>query len=193
MKQPKSEPIHLAVISDTHIPDRAPELPQGLLSAIAAAQVDAILHAGDICSQTVLDQLSEIAPVHAVQGNRDWLYGFRLPKTLKLIFNHSELTLTHGHISILQYFLDLVYYGVRGFQFERSYKTLRRAHRDAKIIIYGHTHRQVCTTYQEVTFLNPGSCLPCLYNDFHPQYALMHITAGGAISVDCLSLSAFPL
>ena len=188
MKLQKAEPIHLAVLSDSHIPDRAAQLPQGLLSAIAAARVDAILHAGDVCSQSVLDQLSEIAPVHAVQGNRDWLYGFKLPKMLKLTFNQADLTLTHGHISIFQYFLDLVYYGTRGFQFERSYKTLKRVHRDAKIIIYGHTHRQVYASYGDITFLNPGSCLPCLYNDYHPQYALMLISPGGDISVECLSL-----
>ena len=40
--------------------------------------VDAILHAGDISRPRVLAQLAEIAPVHAVAGNRDWGLGLPL-------------------------------------------------------------------------------------------------------------------
>ncbi len=188
MKPQKPDLIRLGILSDTHIPDRTAHLPEGILESFSNAGVDAILHAGDICSQSVLDQLSEIAPIHAVQGNRDWLYKFKLPKTLNLTFNNVELTLTHGHVSILQYFLDLAYYGIHNFQYERSYNTLKRVHRNANFIIFGHTHRQVFSTYKGVTFLNPGSCLPCIYNNGHPTYALMSIAACGEISVECCEL-----
>ena len=56
--------MKLGIISDTHDLLR-PEV----LAALTG--VDAILHAGDINSQQILDQLQTIAPVYAVRGNAD--------------------------------------------------------------------------------------------------------------------------
>ncbi|MBT8406463.1 MAG: metallophosphatase family protein, partial [Deltaproteobacteria bacterium] len=60
----------VGVISDTHGHLR-PEV------AEAFADVDLIIHAGDIGSHEVLDALRAIAPVHAVRGNMDggWAHG----------------------------------------------------------------------------------------------------------------------
>ena len=58
------ETMLIGVISDTH----------GLLrpEALVALQgSDRIIHAGDIGDPTILDRLSEIAPVTAVRGNVD--------------------------------------------------------------------------------------------------------------------------
>ena len=65
--------ITLGVVADTHVPDRARQINPDLLRVLRQAQVQAILHAGDVCSQVVLDQLGQIAPVYAVRGNRDWI------------------------------------------------------------------------------------------------------------------------
>jgi putative phosphoesterase len=54
----------IGLISDTHNVVR-PEALQHL------AGCDAIIHAGDICEQEVLDALERIAPVTAVRGNND--------------------------------------------------------------------------------------------------------------------------
>lgn len=185
---PELDTIHLGILSDTHIPDRADALPGKLLTALSQQHLTAILHAGDVCSQAVLDQLNTIAPVLAVQGNRDWLYGFKLPRIIEPIYNDVKLTLTHGHISIPQYFFDLVHYASNGFTFKRSFINLRKHHPDAKVIIFGHTHRQVYTIFEGVTFLNPGASYACYFNNFHPQYAIMHISQVGGISVDCHSI-----
>ena len=61
----------LGVISDTHIPDRTPQLNPRVLEVFQQARVTQILHAGDIMVQSVLDELATIAPVQAVCGNRD--------------------------------------------------------------------------------------------------------------------------
>jgi hypothetical protein len=180
--------IHLGILSDTHIPDRADTLPEELLTALAKQHLTAILHAGDICSQSVLDQLSTVAPVLAVQGNRDWLYGFKLPRILEPIYNGVKLTLTHGHISIPQYFIDLLHYANHGFTFKRSFINLKKHHPISKVIIFGHTHRQVYTFFEGVTFLNPGAGYACAFNNFHPQFAIMHISPEGGIKVDCHSI-----
>jgi len=179
--------VHLGIISDTHIPDRSQALPGKILNAFAKADLHAILHAGDVCSQSVLEQLSEIAPVLSVQGNRDWLYGFKLPRYLEPTFNGVTLTLTHGHISLTQYFFDLVHYSWHGFNFQRSFLNLKKQYPKARVIIFGHTHRQVYTYFDGVTFINPGAALPCVFNNHHPQYCLLHIKENGEISVDCCS------
>lgn len=56
--------MKVGVISDTH----------GLLrpEAITALEgCEAIIHAGDIGSQNIVEQLSAIAPLHIVRGNND--------------------------------------------------------------------------------------------------------------------------
>ncbi|MFZ3078594.1 MAG: metallophosphoesterase family protein, partial [Bellilinea sp.] len=69
----------LGVVADTHIPDRVRSLHPDLLPGLSAAKVEAILHAGDICSPAVLAVLSQVAPVVAVRGNRDWAFAGTLP------------------------------------------------------------------------------------------------------------------
>jgi len=54
----------LGVISDTHDLLR-PE------AVAALAECDLIVHAGDVCTPSVLEELGRIAPVRAVRGNND--------------------------------------------------------------------------------------------------------------------------
>ena len=67
--------MKLGIISDTHNLLR-PEV------LAALSDVDAILHAGDINCQGVLDRLQEIAPTHAIRGNADKEWAERLPPFL---------------------------------------------------------------------------------------------------------------
>ncbi len=60
--------MRIGIISDTHIPV-APILYPEIKDALRG--VDVILHAGDIVLSRVLDELEEIAPVYAAQGNHD--------------------------------------------------------------------------------------------------------------------------
>ena len=48
----------IGLISDTHIPDRARELPKNVISSFE--NVDLILHAGDLTSTKVIDELEKI-------------------------------------------------------------------------------------------------------------------------------------
>lgn len=64
--------LKVGIISDTHSLVR----PQAI-EALSGS--DFIIHAGDIGSMEVIDQLSEIAPVTAIRGNIDkgeWTSGF---------------------------------------------------------------------------------------------------------------------
>src|SRR2546426_12642551 len=61
--------MRLIVLSDTHIPDFAKKAPEALIPALRGA--DLILHAGDVTSPKILDELAGYAPVRAALGNRD--------------------------------------------------------------------------------------------------------------------------
>ena len=63
----------IGLISDTHIPDRARELPEKVIEAFE--NVELIIHAGDLTSPKVIEELENIAPVMAVQGNMDRVNG----------------------------------------------------------------------------------------------------------------------
>ena len=57
----------IGIVSDTHFQDRSFDLPERL--GAVWADVDLILHAGDIGDLCVLDLLGKFAPTIAVHGN----------------------------------------------------------------------------------------------------------------------------
>jgi putative phosphoesterase len=62
--------MRLAIISDTHLPKGPRRLPAACVERLRAA--DAILHAGDLLTLSVLRELEALGPpVHAVCGNVD--------------------------------------------------------------------------------------------------------------------------
>jgi len=147
--------MRIALLADTHIPTSLPRLPDALLDGIRG--VDAILHAGDIVSQHVLEILQEIAPTTAVSGNMD-------PPELKrrlcdremLAFGAHRIGLKHGHQS----------HGVQSHYIAEAYDSPQMAvffqlmHAqlpDASIVVFGHFHRPVIKTWNEILFVNPGA------------------------------------
>jgi uncharacterized protein len=61
--------MHIAIISDTHMPRGNRRLPAACLERLAAGKL--IIHAGDVCSLEVLRGLDAINRVVAVRGNVD--------------------------------------------------------------------------------------------------------------------------
>ena len=99
----------------------------------AFAGVDAILHGGDVGSAAVLEALATIAPVHAVCGNNDEPMGcLGLPQVLDLTLEGVAVRIVHQ----LPHAGDLT--GVR-------------------VLVYGHSHRQVNEERDGVLHLNPGA------------------------------------
>jgi|WetSurMetagenome_2_1015567.scaffolds.fasta_scaffold528465_1 uncharacterized protein len=62
--------MRIGLITDTHIPWVLPKLPSEVTHIFQG--VDLILHAGDIYSHAVLDDLEKIAPVFAALGDDDY-------------------------------------------------------------------------------------------------------------------------
>jgi len=147
--------MRLGIIADTH----------GLLRPSVFdvfAEVDHILHAGDVGPDDLLTALETLAPVTAVFGNTD---GFdirrRCPQVATLELDGLYVTVTHGD------------------QFGSP--TPDRLHAefpDADIIVYGHTHRPLLEMVDRtVTVMNPGAAGARRF-DILPSVGIMELEPG---------------
>ncbi len=131
--------MKIGVLSDTHIPGTAASLPSAVFDLFKG--VDLILHAGDIVDQSVLDELSVLAPVEAVAGNMDGPeLHLRLPAKKILTLGRYTCGLIHG-----KYKIDI--------QREMIMKEFTKV----DLIVYGHSHTPFWGSVNGVYFLNPGS------------------------------------
>ena len=178
----------LGVIADTHIPDRARRLDPRVGEIFRQAGVEAILHAGDVSTAVVLQEISQIAPVHAVRGNRDWVALRHLPFAMRLSFGEIKVALSHGHGPWWKYLLNRMDYILRGYRLELFEPHLLAEFFDVDVIVFGHTHRPYNRWVDGRLLFNPGSphCPEGEKNT--PSVGLLRITAGGGVSGEILSL-----
>ena len=180
--------LTLGVIADTHIPDRTSRLDPKAVSILQEASVAAILHAGDICSPNVLAELGEIAPVQAVQGNRDvWRLGY-LPMKLTLEYEGVRIGLTHGHGDLTSYLAQKLSYLIEGYQFRKFQAGLRREFPNAKVIIFGHTHRSENTWADDVLIFNPGPASSFRWGKVPSSIGLLTLQGGKIIKAEIVPL-----
>ena len=130
----------IGLISDTHIPDRARIIPQNVIDAFN--DVELILHAGDLTSLDVVEELEKIAPVMAVQGNMDRVNGINLPKAKTLEVEGVKIGIAHGEVYPRADTQQLVYLA----------KQL-----DVDILVSGHSHQPKIEQTDGVLLINPGS------------------------------------
>lgn len=180
--------MRIGVISDTHIPDRVGALHPDILSTFKDKGVELIIHAGDISSPDVIRQLEQIAPVQAVQGNRDWWRFNDLP-TLKVInIKEVKILVTHGHGHFFSYIWDKFPYWILGYQFERFVKKFALLNQDFDVVIFGHSHRSENRWVQSRLYFNPGSAYDPLENHSGPSIGLMEIGEEKEISAEIIRL-----
>lgn len=165
----------VGVIADTHVPQRLKRLPPGIAQAFDGAQL--ILHAGDINSAGVLEELGRIAPVVAVIGNADppW---WDLPRSCIVEVEGCRIGLTHGYGGWRRYLKDKFRVRLGGYDPVRYLRYAREAFRDANVIVTGHTHRPHLTYLEGVLLLNPGSVAPDYYIAAGPTVGVLRIEAG---------------
>jgi putative phosphoesterase len=124
--------MRIGILSDTH----------GLLRpevAPALAEVDRILHLGDVGKISILKELEQIAPVTAVRGNVDSSGPCsELPETDVLLIEGRYVYMLH----------DL--------------KTLHLDPAAGKFaaVLFGHSHVPNFYKKRGVLYFNPGSCGP---------------------------------
>jgi uncharacterized protein len=130
MSSPRS--LLVGVISDTHGLLR-PEALQALAGS------DYIVHAGDVGSPAILDQLGAIAPVTAVRGNVDTgPWAATLPETAVLEVGEHSLYVLH----------------------DASELNLQPRAAGFAAVISGHSHRPRVEWRNEVLYFNPGAAGP---------------------------------
>jgi uncharacterized protein len=137
------ETVTVGILSDTH----------GYLDARIAAVVnrcDFVIHAGDICGAHVLGQLRPRKRLIAIAGNNDtralWdaneaTVVDKLPDRERLDLPGGSIVIEHGH-------------RLGGFP---DHDQLRWDHADARVIVYGHTHKRVIDQSSEPWVINPGA------------------------------------
>jgi putative phosphoesterase len=128
----------IGVISDTHIP-RFKSLPQAVWNHFA--DVELIIHTGDLSVLSVIDELETIAPVVAVQGNVE-----RKEVVLKLPIKR-EVRVGYCRIGIVHILGDAAHYA----------QTARREFPEANVVVFGHSHNPYNAEHNGQLLFNPGS------------------------------------
>jgi putative phosphoesterase len=132
--------VRIAVLSDTHAPRFWKSCPPAVAERLHA--VDAILHAGDVCTAEVLDELSQFAPVHAVLGNNDGadVAAWGAPESLHLTLDGLSVAMVHDSGPA-----------------EGRGRRLRRRFPDASLVVFGHSHIPWDESFDGQRAFNPGS------------------------------------
>ena len=132
--------MRVVVLADTHAPRRWKSCPPRVADVLRGA--DAILHAGDVCVPSVLDELAEFAPVHVVAGNNDGpdVVAWGAPETLSLELDGLRVGMIHDS----------------GNKVGRTAR-LRRLFPAADLVVFGHSHIPLDETGDGVRIFNPGS------------------------------------
>lgn len=146
----------VGVISDTHCPEFIDRLPDRIFTVLRGVQL--IIHAGDITTKSTLEQLEEIAPVHAVRGDHDAGLA-SLPRSTAITVEGKKIVVVHGDRSRLieepNTFLWTISLGY--FRPHAGLpRALRRRFPDADVIVYGHTHRSDIHRIDRALVFNPG-------------------------------------
>ncbi len=128
----------IGVISDTHIP-RFRGLPEAVFQHFA--DVECILHAGDLSILSVISELETLAPVIAVQGNVE-----REEVVLTLPIKR-EVVIGHCRIGIVHILSDSKDYA----------RTARREFPQARVVVFGHSHVPYNQQHDGQLLFNPGS------------------------------------
>jgi hypothetical protein len=140
----------LGIVSDTHgyFDPHLPPLLQG---------VDEILHAGDVGSEAVLDQLHLLAPTHAVQGNVDSAV-LGLPPTITKSWGGVLIHILHELPKAQSVIRDwALAEPLQGKQAEQCRRFLEGLPDGCRVVIFGHTHEPCALVLGGRLFFNPGS------------------------------------
>ncbi|PLR98837.1 metallophosphoesterase family protein [Bacillus sp. T33-2] len=133
--------MKVIVVSDTHMPKRAKQLPGQLKQDLKTA--DLIIHAGDWQTIELLNELSQYAKVVGVTGNVD-------SPELNRLLNDREI------ISINGYKIGVVHGHGKGLTTE---KRALQAFSGEKLdcLVFGHSHIPLLKDVNGMILFNPGS------------------------------------
>jgi putative phosphoesterase len=163
--------VRIAVLSDTHAPRHWKACPPAVAANLVG--VEAILHAGDVCTPDVLDELSAWAPVHVVRGNNDSraVAAWGAPDTLLLELAGLPVAMIHDS----------------GPSAGRPAR-LRRMFPDAALVVFGHSHIPLNQIHDGQRIFNPGSPTD-RRRQSHGTMGLLDIDGGRLVSADIVDVT----
>jgi hypothetical protein len=162
--------MHVAVISDTHLPRGARRLPDACVGRLRAA--DLILHAGDLIAPEVLEALQALGPpVVAVHGNVDGpAVVAALPAERVVDCDGVRVGMVHDA-------------GPASRRLER----LRARFPDCAAVVFGHSHVPLHETAGDgFQIFNPGSPTDRRRQPVHTMGEAR--TGGGEIAFELVAL-----
>ncbi len=180
----------LGVLADTHIPDRAPQINPQVIQRFREAEVAGILHAGDVSIPGVLRELEQVAPVHAVQGNRDIFYLRNLPMQKRLIFDGVSIGIAHGHGTFTRYMIDKIHRLVYGKLIKSYIERMLQTFPDVDVIVFGHLHVPYNFIFDGKLLFNPGSTSTPWPTGAPATFGLLHLESGKAPQAEIIEISA---
>ena len=140
-----NDAVTVAIISDTHA-FLHPEIERLI------HQCDVAIHAGDICNADTLHAIRpKTGQVVAVTGNNDhersWPVEQKdilstIPRVASLKLPGGLVKIEHGHVFDMH---------------KPEHEDLRHAHPEARLVVYGHTHRKVIDDFKQPWVVNPGA------------------------------------
>ncbi|WP_299443700.1 metallophosphoesterase [uncultured Phycicoccus sp.] len=128
------------LMSDTHLPRRAKDLPPALWRAVDEA--DLVIHAGDWMEVDLLDRLeARSARLLGCWGNNDGEdLRARLPEVARATVEGVRVAVVHETGSK-----------------DRRGERMRRDYPDVDLLVFGHSHIPWDTSHDGLRLLNPGS------------------------------------
>jgi putative phosphoesterase len=156
--------VRVVVLADTHLkPGSKRSLPPAVYDALAGA--GAVLHAGDVVTRHLLDELRAFAPLSAVLGNNDHELVGRLPLTRTLDLDGVRVGLAHDS-------------GARKGRAAR----MGRRFPDCQVVVFGHSHEPVNEAgLDDQLLFNPGSAT-YPRSQPRPTFGLLDCAAGAVRS-----------
>lgn len=151
--------MDLAILSDTHIPEQAAQLPDAFRDRIAGA--DHVVHAGDFGSHEALESVRElVTDLTAVYGNAD-PGDIDLPAVASFGADGTTIVVSHGMVDVVERAVS----SSEGVVFDRTdwldavaeTARARADSADAIVGVAGHSHELEDEVHEGVRVLNPGS------------------------------------
>jgi putative phosphoesterase len=130
----------IAVVSDSHVPDRSPEIPEEFHEVMERA--DKVVHCGDFETRDVYEELDQKHDLIAVKGNCDF---FELPQSQKFDYNDLKFGVYHGT-------------GITPRGHRPTLADIAENKLEVDVLLNGHTHQQEAVEHEGSILLNPGSC-----------------------------------
>lgn len=145
--------MKLLIVSDTH--GRL----EYMFDAVVREKPDMVFHLGD--NDQDADYLGRRFPrvcVVSMKGNCDYFSPYGREEYLYTL-EGVRIFAVHGH-----------QYGVKSGLMRFSYAA---AEKEARLALFGHTHRPCCQTVGDLTMFNPGAC-----GGYRPTYGVVTVKDG---------------